>query len=909
MIKECRTLLCNTSEIAEYQITIDGKKCKIDIPAFQRGLVWNSAQIEALWDSIMRGIPIGCISLIHYQDKSGNKDSEEDKPEFGVFDGQQRINAISLGQKDHRGADAIVWIDLLPDFKKSSSRKYHIYVTTKGQPWGYKINDNGTEAKNERLSAVEKRNAIDISRKQETIKENYLCNNIIELDAKNKFAKPMPEYMWPYEANCPVPLHILLEVSNGLNEGEDFKVALFEKLKNYTGELWYDRVVSKCIKCYEKSICVSDCDRNGCLFSNEYNSHLKLIEEGIKNAKNASVIVVITPQTFSANDGSTGTGDAKTVNGESTAEIDSDIAVFFARLNRGGTVPTQEDLNYSILKSIIPDLGKIDREPYAKDRMQPARLASLAMRLYLIERDKEHKWRAGITNRDVYKIANACPEDKQNFIEFIDDLASILKKLDDFLLNEQNGKAIPKYVLSSFINKKPDLYLLYLLIASKTHDANSQKNDLWISSFMMLGLYGTSSDYKEVCEMIFRDDFVCSDFQSIFQQIIHMLATTAKLFIPPPVEVYDKIKRATKNDEEKDVINAYKGRRAILDNAWNPPAYRDAVNRIWSWDSFEARMLLLYACREYINETFPNYNPVDSTWSEDNCPWDYDHIFPRNWLPYYKRHGEFQDYLADFIDCIGNIAPIPSSQNRARHDDPPYTLIDNSYKYAGGIEDGCLAQLTDIDSVDDFKHLDTKPDSQHRIDKDEVQTFSLGRIVLHRLHRVYKKVYDDLHWEQLLDFESIDKRSSWFAKFSHICEENKLTTSEPGVWCVDSNGKQVKVSRETYPLHEWGRVWLAYGFEVFDAHNNQKLGLACICSNGKAIEWGIRRHPDVVDVSGNTNCWWLENKDNLDGWQNGLLYKSEDLSSEVDMDSLLKRACNDLRDLRDKSIFSFELNT
>ena len=376
------------------------------------------------------------------------------------------------------------------------------------------------------------------------------------------------------------------------------------------------------------------------------------------------------------------------------------------------------------------------------------------------------------------------------------------------------------------------------------------------------------------------------------------------------------IKYATKNEKEEDVINAYKGRGAILDNAWNPPAYRDAVNRIWSWDSFEARMLLLYACRKYINKFFPNYNPVDSTWSEDNCPWDYDHIFPRNWLPYYKRHGEYQDYLADFINCIGNIAPIPSSQNRARHDDPPYTLIDNSYKYAGGIEDWCLAELTDIDSVDDFKYLDTKPDSQHRIDKDEVQTFSLGRIVMHRLHRVYQRVYDDLHWEQLLDFKSFDERSSWFNKFEQICEEKSLTTSglKPSKWCVDSDGKQVKVSCDTYPLHEWGRVWLAYGFEVFDAQNNQRLGLACICSNGKTIEWGIRRHPNVVDVSGNTNCWWLENKDNLDGWQNGLLYKSVDLSSVQSNEradcvtARLQEACVDLKILCDPKLFLFLKN-
>lgn len=52
--------------IANWQISPEsnGDKIHAEIPAFQRGLVWNPAQIEVLWDSLLRGIPIGVISLI-----------------------------------------------------------------------------------------------------------------------------------------------------------------------------------------------------------------------------------------------------------------------------------------------------------------------------------------------------------------------------------------------------------------------------------------------------------------------------------------------------------------------------------------------------------------------------------------------------------------------------------------------------------------------------------------------------------------------------------------------------------------------------------------------------------------------------------------------------------------------------
>ena len=44
-----------------------GTPCKngilAEVPILQRGLVWDQSQIELLWDSILRGIPIGSIVL------------------------------------------------------------------------------------------------------------------------------------------------------------------------------------------------------------------------------------------------------------------------------------------------------------------------------------------------------------------------------------------------------------------------------------------------------------------------------------------------------------------------------------------------------------------------------------------------------------------------------------------------------------------------------------------------------------------------------------------------------------------------------------------------------------------------------------------------------------------------------
>ena len=56
------------------------------LPDIQRGLVWTPQQIAFLWDSMLRGFPIGGFVF------SENADNT-----YYLLDGQQRWNAISLG--------------------------------------------------------------------------------------------------------------------------------------------------------------------------------------------------------------------------------------------------------------------------------------------------------------------------------------------------------------------------------------------------------------------------------------------------------------------------------------------------------------------------------------------------------------------------------------------------------------------------------------------------------------------------------------------------------------------------------------------------------------------------------------------------------------------------------------------
>ena len=92
----------------------------------QRGLVWSPKQIGLLWDSIFKGIPIGTIMLLM-------KDNEKQ-----ILDGQQRLNAISLGFGNDETPEKIIWINT------NEIGACSFMVTTLAHPWGYIDDDDCT---------------------------------------------------------------------------------------------------------------------------------------------------------------------------------------------------------------------------------------------------------------------------------------------------------------------------------------------------------------------------------------------------------------------------------------------------------------------------------------------------------------------------------------------------------------------------------------------------------------------------------------------------------------------------------------------------------------------------------------------------------------------------------------------
>ena len=65
--KEAKNLFTlSLPDVASWQVDGIESPLSAALPALQRGAVWKPAQTERLWDSLMRGFPIGSFLLSEY---------------------------------------------------------------------------------------------------------------------------------------------------------------------------------------------------------------------------------------------------------------------------------------------------------------------------------------------------------------------------------------------------------------------------------------------------------------------------------------------------------------------------------------------------------------------------------------------------------------------------------------------------------------------------------------------------------------------------------------------------------------------------------------------------------------------------------------------------------------------------
>ena len=113
----------------------------IALPPMQRSAVWRPKQVLDLWDSLLRGLPIGTFYLVSQPAclrdvvlPGTNKTAKTTAEGFDLLDGQQRVRALLVGVLGPADEKRCLWVDL---GAKTAGQTPCLRLTSKAQPFGY----------------------------------------------------------------------------------------------------------------------------------------------------------------------------------------------------------------------------------------------------------------------------------------------------------------------------------------------------------------------------------------------------------------------------------------------------------------------------------------------------------------------------------------------------------------------------------------------------------------------------------------------------------------------------------------------------------------------------------------------------------------------------------------------------
>jgi hypothetical protein len=320
-------------DIADWQLTPDTMAA---LPALQRGAVWKPHQVECLWDSLVRGFPIGAFLLAPYDEKRGKQQFKyqqqqpqrrDPDPEFHLLDGQQRANAIALGflnpwDPKQSTTPNVLWVDLSPPPEASDAR-FLFRVLTKSHPWGYRRDNAAYRIHNNQMHDA----------------MNAFC--CASPDLRNKRPAQIPlGCAWPYDALAPIPVALLLEAV----QKADPITALRGKLEQLP--LW-NAVLQKNPEWQWARRIAAALDGSDPRLAKHLNGVLRGLSACLQ--EKSIPALVLRPDTDPQE-------PAKDVTGKDPVET------LFIRVNTKGTPLDGEELIYSLLKSAWIDAQKCVEE-------------------------------------------------------------------------------------------------------------------------------------------------------------------------------------------------------------------------------------------------------------------------------------------------------------------------------------------------------------------------------------------------------------------------------------------------------------------------------------------------------------------------------------------------------------------
>lgn len=601
---------------------------ELAMPPIQRGFVWKPKQIQDLWDSLLRGMPIGSILLKASQRNEPSASIAPDNREvkkgrkqgFHLMDGQQRTLAMLLGFPDSFEAQHKLWVDFSVPGKNGS--QFQFRVTTAAQPFGYDV-DGGRFSLDDRHEARVKWNEPD----ENKTKEKKTNQDIF----KDETTKP-----WK---------------AGGKQQEYIFEVKkLWQWLDKHgtTVSDWIETVKTEITK-YKKDdneIDKPTLDR----IENFYNALKKLQRQWLALIKIPDVEVQ---------------ADIKDPSHDY-------LTMLFDRISSGGTRLRPDDLLFSMIKQSWPDAHNIvyDLQKQVGSLMKPTDFVMTAFRLAMLRSNDTELRDPELNAMTFHKHLGGLLGTDGNLREMILEHGPLIKAFKALinLIKYRDGDdhGIP-IALFPYMNESMLQVILYWMISNPENDGSFEVSRDEVVRFILFW-------------------FVCNkDAASAYKAsktAINVISAKKKLF--PGNEIYQALTLTDDDGKSLFVSLIEPPSKEIDTNLFRTQEQRAEYyfGKTFLYANFTTRKgLLLWLQREWVKNEFKDFNPMAGQ-DEDNVPYDFDHLVPQsNWssLGGKKRGGITEKGKKIFEDLyhrralgnsIGNYRVLDSSVNRSRGDEP-----------------------------------------------------------------------------------------------------------------------------------------------------------------------------------------------------------------------------------------------
>lgn len=736
MMRMPSTSSFSISEIAEWaspapQVGLNSSRLHVQLPALQRGAVWSAHQVEQLWDSLIRGFPVGCLILSEPQPQLGAKpfvlQRQENKEHmhgsvtvenkivngYGnlLLDGQQRSTAIATAFLDpwqnpeHAHAEFALWIDL--EAPQQATRSNHVFrLLTRSHPWGYKRQDT-----TERLSTSARRDAM---------KEYEACaksNGLSDLVFRPGHL-PL-RHAWPHDASAPLPLILIIDAIRRLPpdvEGRSIWREVQEDVKNYLAAQisW---VASEKGKDTARFQTIS---RLNALLSTP-TAHMDQFLRGLRRLLNDGEDGFRIPAQWLPREHIAGEPM-----GDEPGDREDPVLTLFVRINTAGVQPNGEELAYSILKSVMPECRE-GIEALSRRFMPPARMVLLLSTLTLAKLSHNGKEQTPPAFPDVNRFRRLVQGVDKSAPDFRDalrttmgdgDAKSVVEAAYRLLVidsdnpDERSFRLLPLQAARIAQNDEHAFLLLFSWIRSRKDPSerwvglNESEHRRLVGLMCVLSWFhasdrNTATNRRSYLARLWkrRKDL---HKEGILKELTQPEGNDIGpiLPLPPPKVLQCAIKQCVTGhgfvghntklwEGDWDLWNNLRYRLSDISEAcaW----YERNMTRLEkgdeietparllerhqsAWHSFVDRTinnteLVLYAQRRSLIQWYPEFDPTSPNQLQDvEQPWDFDHIHAQNYI---QGLHSIPYLIKAWHGTIGNLRAWPSEINRSHHDLPP----------------------------------------------------------------------------------------------------------------------------------------------------------------------------------------------------------------------------------------------